>query len=342
SLAQRKAAAANLIQGGLSIVQAPNSSIVRISFDSPDPTWAQTIANAVAQGFTDANLEQRYGSSAYARQFLEEKLAELKIKLEDSEKALVAYADKEQIVTSKNKDQQPLADSDLISLNGALQQVRTERIRAEEQWEQASKTKELVLPQVLNDKSIVALREKRAILVSDYQEKLGTFKPDYPDMRRLKAQIAQFDSEIDRAVNVIKGSLKAHYESLKQQEEMLQKNIEEARGKVLTDRNKNIQMQILQREADSTRTLYEGLLQQYKDIGVAGATGTNNVSVVDPAELPGAPYKPKLLRNLQLWLLIGLLGAAAGVAALEMWDDTFKSPEDIEDQLELTVLGLIP
>ena len=91
-LAQRKAAAAGLIQGGLSVVQAPNSSMVRISFDNPDPGWAQTIANAVAQGFTDLNLERRYGSSAYSRKFLEEKLAELKVKLEDSEKALVAYA----------------------------------------------------------------------------------------------------------------------------------------------------------------------------------------------------------------------------------------------------------
>ena len=77
--------------------------MVRISFDSPDPIWAQTIANAVAQGFTDANLERRYGSSAYARKFLEEKLAELKVKLEDSEKALVAYADKEQIITSQGQ-----------------------------------------------------------------------------------------------------------------------------------------------------------------------------------------------------------------------------------------------
>jgi polysaccharide biosynthesis transport protein len=341
-LAQRKAIATSLIQGGLTFAQAPNSSVIRISFDSPDPTWAQTIANAVAQGFTDANLERRYGSTAYSRKFLEEKLAELKIKLEDSEKTLVAYAEKEQIITTKGKDQQPLADSDLVSLNAALQQVRAERIRAVEQWEQTSKTKELILPQVLNDKSIAALREKRAILASEYQEKLATFKPDYPDMRRLKAQLAQFDSEIERAVSVIKGSLKAHYESLQQQEELLQKNIEEARGKVLTDRNKNIQMQILQREVDSTRSLYDGLLQQYKDIGVAGATGTNNVSVIDRAEVPGAPYKPSLSKNLQFWLLLSLLAAAVAVAALEIWDDTFKSPEEIEEQLGLTVLGLIP
>src|SRR5437016_1446488 len=171
-LAQRKAAAAGLIQGGLSVDQAPNSSLVTISFDSPDPGWAAKIANAVAENFTELNLERRYGTSKYARKFLEEKLEELKVKLEESEKALVAYEDKEQIVNTKvGKDQQPLADSDLAALNAALQQTRTERIRAQELWEQASKNKGLALPQILSDKSIAVLREKRALLASDYQDK---------------------------------------------------------------------------------------------------------------------------------------------------------------------------
>ena len=161
-LAQRKAAAAGMIQGGLTVFQAPNSSLVSISFDSPDPGWAQNIANAVAENFKDLNLERRYGASAYSRKFLEEKLEELKIKLEESEKALVEYQDKEQIITAKGKDQQSMPDSDLLSLNAALQQVRTERIRAQEQWQQAAKTTDLALPQVLNDKSIALLREKRA------------------------------------------------------------------------------------------------------------------------------------------------------------------------------------
>ena len=141
---------------------------------------------------------------------------------------------------------------------------------------------------------------------------------------------------------LIKGSLKAQYESLLQQEELLQKNIEKASGKVLVARNKGIQMQILQREADSTRTLYDGLLQQYKDMGIAGATGVNNVAVVDRAQTPGAPYKPDLKKNLLMWFVFGLFAAGAAVAGLEILDDTFKSPEEIEDQLGLAVLGLIP
>src|SRR5207253_9864990 len=77
-------------------------------------------------------------------------------------------------------------------------------------------------------------------------------------------------------------------------------------------------------------------------LGVAGATGVNNVAVIDLAQPPGAPYKPNLQKNLLTWLMFGLLGAVATVAWFEIMDDTFKSPEDIEDQLGLAVLGLIP
>jgi polysaccharide biosynthesis transport protein len=79
-----------------------------------------------------------------------------------------------------------------------------------------------------------------------------------------------------------------------------------------------------------------------RDLGVAGATGTNNVTVIDFAQRPGAPYKPDLQKNLMLWFVFGLLGAFAAVAGLEILDDTFKSPGEIEDKLGLAVLGLIP
>jgi capsular exopolysaccharide synthesis family protein len=114
------------------------------------------------------------------------------------------------------------------------------------------------------------------------------------------------------------------------------------KDRVLAARNKNIQYQILQREADTNRSLYDGLLQQYKDIGVAGAVGTNNVAIIDRATVPGAPFSPSLSKNLLISLILGLLAAAATVAVLEIIDDTFKTPEDIEEQLGLPVLGIIP
>ncbi|MGA9010735.1 MAG: polysaccharide biosynthesis tyrosine autokinase, partial [Xanthobacteraceae bacterium] len=159
---------------------------------------------------------------------------------------------------------------------------------------------------------------------------------------RLKAQMNQIDQEIKSEAEVIKQSLKAHYESALQQEQLLKNKMEETKHGVLATRNKEIQYNILKREADTDRTLYDGLLQQYKDIGIAGAVSTNNVAVVDRAQVPGGPYKPNLRSNLLTWLGFGLVAAALAIALFELFDDTFKSPEEIEEQLGLAVLGIIP
>ena len=70
-----------MVQSGLSVEPETNSNLVRISFDSPSPGWAQRIANGVADSFVTSNLERRYGATAYARQFLKERIEELKLKL---------------------------------------------------------------------------------------------------------------------------------------------------------------------------------------------------------------------------------------------------------------------
>jgi capsular exopolysaccharide synthesis family protein len=348
NLEQRKEAAAAMVQGGLSIAPTATSSLVRISFDSPSPEWAQRIANGAADSYVSANLERRYAATAYARNFLKERLDELKLKLEDSERALVAYAEEKELIgdvksSSNGKDRdQSLAESDLAALNTALEAVVAERIHAQELWQQANNSKDLGLPQILEDGAIKTLRGQRAALMADYQNKLSTFKPDYPDMLRLKAQINQIDQEVKAEADVIKQSLKARYESALEQETLLKNKMDEVKHGVLETRNKEIQYNILKREADTNRTLYDGLLQQYKDIGVAGAVGTNNVAVIDRAQVPGGPYKPDLRMNLLKWLSYGLIGAAAIIVLFELFDDTFKSPEEIEEQLGLAVLGMIP
>jgi succinoglycan biosynthesis transport protein ExoP len=87
---QRKAAAAGMVQAGLSFDPVRDSNLVRISFDSPSADWAARIANDVADSYVTSNLDRRYGATAYARNFLKERLDELKLKLEESKKALVA------------------------------------------------------------------------------------------------------------------------------------------------------------------------------------------------------------------------------------------------------------
>src|SRR5262249_17807913 len=156
----------------------------------PSPEWAQRIANGVADSYVTSNLDRRYGATAYARSFLKDRLEELKLKLEESEKALVAYADEKELIggntasssSSSSKDKESkgsLADSDLAALNAALQKVTTERIYAQNLWEQANNSSDIGLPQIIEDSAIRGLRGQHAALMADYQNKLSTFKPAY-------------------------------------------------------------------------------------------------------------------------------------------------------------------
>ena len=99
---------------------------------------------------------------------------------------------------------------------------------------------------------------------------------------------------------------------------------------------------VLQREADSNRQVYQSLLQQEKELRVISNSRTNNVQVMDRAEVPGAPFSPNTRREWLTAILAGLLVAVGLAFGIEYLDDTVKTPEDVAKQLKLPLLGLVP
>jgi len=335
----RQDAAVGRVMGGLAVQPVRDSTIVKVSFDNPNPNLAQQIANGVADAFIQENLDRRYDTATYARQFLEEHLAELKQKLEESEKQLVAYADANNIVSPT--EGQTLAQPDLQAANDALTKASSDRLRLQLLWDQVNKATGIGVPEVLEDQAIASLRAKKADLETTYQDKLKIFKPAFPDMQKLKAQMDEIDKQITAEVQLIKASIKSQYDTAVANEQALTQKVDGLKGDVTDFRNVNIQYTILKREVDTNRTLYEGLLQRYKDVGVAGGVGSNNVSIVDRAT-EAWMVAPDLKKNLVMSLMIAVLLAAAAAFAREQFDDTFKSPDDLEDGLGLPLLGIIP
>jgi succinoglycan biosynthesis transport protein ExoP len=329
------------VSSHLSIEPILDSRLVRISFDSPNPQLAARVANAVADNFMASNLERSFNSTAYARQYLESRLQQIKQKLEESEAQLVAVAAKEKIFTGS--DGVSLSAQNLSSLNAQLSAVQDQRIRAQARWVQASSATGAALPADMLTNSIVgALRQSRATLMAQYQEKLGIYKPAFPQMQQLKSQIDEIDKQIQAEVSNIKASVRSEYEAAQSQESMLQKQMEILKTQVLDQQSRSIRYTVLKREVDTNRQLYDSLLQRYKEIGVAGGITTNNMNLVDRADVPGGPYKPDLKFNLLLATFFGLVLGVTLALFFEYLDDTLKTPEDIEKQLGLAVLGIIP
>lgn len=348
--ARRKDAALTALQANLSVSPVRGSRLVAVGYDNPNPVVAARVANGFAENFIQANLDRKFESSSYARQFLEERIVQTKERLESAERQLVAYAANQQIINVGEPSEgaatgsatESLTSSNLVALNAALARTRAERVAAEERWRSASNAALMTLPDVLQNPSIQRLTEQRALLDAEYQQKLSIYQPDYPEMVQLKARIDEADGQIQTIAGNIRTSIRSQYEIAASQERSLQAQVNRLTGDVLDLRDRSIQYNILQRELDTTRTLYEALLQRYKEVGVTGGVTANNISIVDLATPPRNPSKPNLLLNMVLAALLGLgLGVLAALV-LEALDETLATPDDVEKKLGVSVLGVSP
>ena len=338
--ADRENAAANIVLANRAVRQIVNSRLVDISYSDPDPSRAQKIAGAYADAFIASNLDKRFEANSYAKTFLEDQLQQLKLRLQQSEKALLDFGQKEEIV--QTNDKASIADSNLAAANAALGNLVAERIKNEQQWKQLASATAINLPQLLSNSVIEGLRTRLSTLVTEYQQKLGTFKPNYPDMVRLKYQIDEINRELATEVNTLKDSYKAAYEASLDQEAEMKSQIGILKLQVLDLQKRLIQYNILKREADTNRSLYDGLLQRFKEVDIAGGVGANNVFVVDKATWPDAPSSPVMSRALLISLMLGLAAALGLAFLLERLDDTLRSPEEVERALGYAMLGVIP
>jgi polysaccharide biosynthesis transport protein len=330
----------NRLLDNLSIEPVRNSRLVRVHYDSPDPRFSAVVANALVEAFIATNLERRFDASSYAKTFLEDRLEQLKVRLEDSERQLVAFAQEEGIINVD--DRQSLVSRTLGEVSTSLSQAEQDRIRAESRHGSAAMGNGEGIPEVLESPIIQTLKGTKAKLDAEYQEKLMVFQPGYPAMQRLRGQIDEVQRQIDREVANIRAAIASEYQSALRREEALRNRLDEMKTESLNLQGRSIQYNILKREVDTNRELYEGLLQRYKEIGVAGGVGTNNVTIVDRAEVPRSRFKPSLTLNLAVGLMLGLMLGVLLAFLLEHMDDTIKNPEDLERVLRLPVLGVIP
>jgi len=332
--------AAWIVAANSSVRQVPGSRLVDISYSDISAERAARVANAYADAFIALNLDKRFQVNVYAKSFLEEQLGQLKIRLEEAERAALAFAEKEEFVVTNEKAS--IAETNLAGANTSLGGLIAERMKAEQLWRQVEKVDAINLPQFLLNPVIQSLRSARNALETEYNEKLQTFKPEYPAMVQLSQRMKEIDRQIVAEVKTIKDLHKAAFEQARAQENEMRARIESLRVEALDLQRRGIQYNNLRREAATLRTLYEGLLQRQKEVDIASGTGTNNVFVVERASPPGGPSSTNIMRALLMALMVGLGGGYGAAYLLERLDDTVRLPEEIEQLSGLPTLGVIP
>ncbi|MBJ7545095.1 polysaccharide biosynthesis tyrosine autokinase [Rhodomicrobium udaipurense] len=340
SQASKVATAADILMNAVTIKPVPGSRLVDIRYLDPNPQRAQIIANGYADAYIASNLNRRFEANAYAKTFLDDQIKQLQIRLQESEQALIDFAEKEGMV--EVNDKASIAENSLAAANTAAGQLISERIKNEQLWRQVESTNAINLPQLLTNQVVDTLRGQRKALETEYQEKLENFKPSYPEMVQISNKIKEVYRQLAAEVKAIRNSLKAAYQSSLAQEVEMKGRIEELRAEVIDLQKKGIRHNILKREVETNRNLYNSLLQRLKEVDVAGGVGANNIFIVDRAVAPNFPSEPSLSRALFLAFGFGLIIGIGFSLLLEMLDDRVRASEEVEEISGLPTLGIIP
>lgn len=347
---ERVRTAGSILLGRINVVPTRLSRLVDIQFTSPNAEFSARVVNAWTREFVQTSLERRFEATSYARRFLEQRLEQIRQRLEQSERQLVAYAARERIInipstTVANPDapnggvvERPLVAEDLATLNRELNEATAARVAAESRLRGSGGSS----AEALQNQAISALRQRRAELAAEHARVLSQFEGDYPPARAIQSQIADLDRSIRREEGRVRDTLQLAYRSAAERERALQSRVQGLQRDLLDLRSRSIQYNIYQRDVDTNRQLYAGLLQRYREIGVAGGVGVNNVAVVDAAQVPSGPSSPNLILNVVLALFVGAAVAGGLAIALEQIDQTISDPSDVEPALGLPLLGTIP
>jgi succinoglycan biosynthesis transport protein ExoP len=186
--------ATGIVASNIAVRPVPGARLVNLSYTDPSPQRAERIANAYADAYIASNLDKRFQANAYARTFLDDQIKQLKIKLGESERALLEFAEREKLI--EVNEETSIAASNLAAANSALGVLISERMRSEQSWEQVKGASEINLPQFLSNGVIDGLRARRNALVTEYEEKLETFKPNYPAMVQITNKIKEIDRQL--------------------------------------------------------------------------------------------------------------------------------------------------
>lgn len=345
---ERVREASDILLAHVKIAIQRQSRLATISFTSPDAAFSKKIVDEWAAHFIQTTLDRRYAATSYARKFLEGRLVQLRTRIDQAERQLVDYAASQGIVNlpsdapttpgASAPPERSLVAEDLVALNKELATATADRIAAQSRLT----TQGGEVTEALSNTGISQMRSKRADLAAQYADMMQRFDPGYPPATALRAQITTLDQSIAREEGRVGSTLRQTYKAAEERETALSQQVDRLKSSLLDLRRRSTQYNILMRDVDTNRQLYDALLQRYKEIGVAGGVGVNNISVVDAGDLPDKPSSPKILLNLAFALVGGLFVGVTLAFAIEQLEDSLSDPAEVIELLRIPLIGVVP
>lgn len=331
-------------QGSLAVRQLGQTRMVEILYSSSDPQFAADLVNTLASEYIESNMESRWKMSERTGEWLAGQLDEMRVKLEHSEAALQDYAQKSGLLftgpVSGNTNN--VAEDKLMQIQQELSRAQADRAAAESRYEVAKSAPPDTVADVLNDKPLRDLQDKLTDLRRQQADLLIIYTANHEKVRRVQAQIAPLELAFNTERAAVLGRIENDYQAALDREKLLTAAYNSQSSIVNDQAAKSIQYNILKREVDSNRQIYETISQQVKEASVASAMRASNIRVVDPADPPDYPYAPRLSTNCVFGLLSGAVVGVLFVFLRERADRTLQQPSDAESWTNVPELGVIP
>ncbi|GBE02739.1 tyrosine-protein kinase etk [bacterium BMS3Abin08] len=336
---------AKVISAGISVSPVKNSRIVNISFLSTNPGLASMIANTVAKAYIEEILDMKMSSSRYTLQWMTRKAEEERTKLNKSEYALQSYMKANDIVTMENRV--AIIPRKLTELSSQLVKAETKREELEELYKKIQSVvagnlrNAETISAISNDPTVQSLRGQIIKAEQNIMELSKKFGRKHPVMIRARDDLKVLKKKRGDEIRRVISSIKNEYELAKSNESNLRSLLKRTKSEALNLNEKFIQYGVLKREADTNRQLYDALIKKIKEQSITEQIKTVNVWVIEKAETPDVPVRPRKMLNILLGLIVGVFGGVGLALFVEYLDNTIKSPEEVEDRIGLPVLGVV-
>jgi succinoglycan biosynthesis transport protein ExoP len=326
--------------GGLGVRHVLNSRLVEVSFESTDPIRAAQILNAHLDNYIEQNYVSRYEATSKASSWLKSQLDELRIRVQESEDRRLNYERQNQIWAVDDK--QNMTMSRLGDLSKELANAESETLKKRALYEYAESGALDAVPQIRDNAVLQEMQKRRGDLLIQYTDAVNQYGPNFPKVQRLQAQMKELEAQMAQERKGITVQLRSDYDEARQHQELISQRLEQQKTETNSMSEKMVQYNILKREAEANKVLYEGLLTKLKEAGISAGLKSSNIRVVDPAMIPSSPSRPAKTRNIALSFLIGLVGGIGLALLREYMDNTVKTPDDIETLSRLPSLAVVP